>query len=107
MVKKEIGHILKELLEQRGIVIDKIVIFGSYAKGKEKEDSDIDIIIVSKDFRDKSIFERVELTTGVGLELVRRTKKLFDIMYYSDKEWEKGSSLTINAAKDEGVVIYG
>jgi len=49
--------------------------FGSYARDTQREDSDIDIIIVSRDFRDKSIFERAELTTGIGRELVRKVKK--------------------------------
>ena len=104
---KETGKILVELLKKKGISIYKIVIFGSYAKGIQKEDSDIDVIIVSPDFRNKSIFEKAELTTGIGWEIVKKTKKPFDIMYYSDKEWEGSNSLTINAAKENGEVIYG
>lgn len=106
-VIKKIGRIIRELLGQKGINAQKIVIFGSYAKSIEKEDSDIDIIIVSRDFRNKSIFERVEQACGIDRELVRRTKKPFDIIYYSDEEWENSKSLIINAAKENGVVIYG
>ena len=104
---KEAGEILRELFCEKGISLYKIVVFGSYAKGLQREESDIDIIIVSRDFRDKGIFERVELTTGIGREIVRRTKKPFDIMYYSDIEWSHGDSLVINAAKEKGEVIYG
>jgi predicted nucleotidyltransferase len=32
--------------------IDAIILFGSYAKGNNTEDSDIDIAIISKDFED-------------------------------------------------------
>ena len=32
--------------------IDAIILFGSYAKGNNTEDSDIDIAIISKDFND-------------------------------------------------------
>lgn len=32
--------------------IDAIILFGSYAKGTENEDSDIDIAIISSDFND-------------------------------------------------------
>ena len=110
MVKREIikiKEILKTLLKERGIDVEKIVVFGSYAKSKEKEDSDIDIMIVSKDFRNKDIFQRVELTRGIHRKLIDEIMKPFDIMYYSDKEWVAGNSLIINAAKEEGVVIYG
>jgi len=99
--------ILRRLLQRRGISISKIVIFGSFVKGKQREDSDIDIIVVSKDFRNRSLFERAEQTMGIGRELVKRTKKPFDILYYSDEEWERSNSLIIEAAKEEGVVIYG
>lgn len=110
MVKREIIKIkikLKTLLQERGIGIEKIVVFGSYAKGKEKEYSDIDIIIVSKDFREKDIFQRVELTRGIHRKLIDEIMKPFDIMYYSDEEWKNGNSLIINSAKENGVVIYG
>ena len=110
MVKRgviKIKEILKTLLQERGIDVEKIVVFGSYAKSKEKEDSDVDIIIVSKDFRNKDIFQKVELTRGVHRKLIDEIMKPFDIMYYSDEEWIAGNSLIINAAKAEGVVIYG
>ena len=106
-VIRQVENILKELLENRGIIIYKIVIFGSFAKGLQREDSDIDIIVVSSVFRNMNIFERVELTVGIDRELVKRTKKPFDILYYSDEEWENSNSIIINAAKQEGEVIYG
>jgi predicted nucleotidyltransferase len=110
VVKREIikiKEILKTLLQERGIDVEKIVVFGSYAKSKEKEDSDIDIMIVSKDFRNKDIFQKVELTRGIHSRLIDEIMKPFDIMYYSDEEWVAGNSLIINAAKEEGIVIYG
>lgn len=50
----KIGEVLGNLLEQKGINASKIILFGSYAKSTETEDSDIDLIIVSPAFRDKS-----------------------------------------------------
>ncbi|MCP2604773.1 nucleotidyltransferase domain-containing protein [Candidatus Aminicenantes bacterium AH-873-B07] len=107
VIKKELKDVLFKLLKEKGISVYKIVIFGSFIKGRYKEDSDIDIIIVSRDFRDKNIFERVKLTTGLGRELVRKFKKPFDLIYYSDKEWEEKNFLIINEAKEYGEVIYG
>jgi len=110
MVKKttiKLGKTLQQLLRQRGITVKKIVVFGSYTRGEEKKDSDVDIIIVSPDFRNKDIFEKVELTSGIHRALVKRVKKPVDIMYYSDIEWGKSHSLIIDAAKREGEVIYG
>ena len=38
------------LLKQQGIIISKIILFGSYAKGKAGPDSDIDVVVVSNQF---------------------------------------------------------
>jgi len=107
VMKSNISNILEGLLQRKGIDAQKIVIFGSYARGVQREDSDIDIIIVSRDFRDKSIFERAELTIGIGRELVKKIKKPFDLLFYSDDEWNGSRSLIINEAKENGEVIFG
>ena len=99
--------ILEKLFQKRGIEIYKIVVFGSYAKGKEKKESDLDIIVVSENFEGKDIFEKVKLVSGIHRELVEKIIMPVDIMYYSPTEWEKGSSLIINAAREEGEVVYG
>ncbi len=45
-----IRRTLENLFRQDGIQIDKIIILGSFAHGKQRQDSDIDIIIVSKKY---------------------------------------------------------
>ena len=40
--------------------VEAIILFGSYAKGTEHEDSDIDIAIVIDEFKDNIIDEEVE-----------------------------------------------
>ncbi len=50
--KSEIEKIYKfvELLKQQGINVSKVILFGSYAKGRANPDSDIDIVVVSNQF---------------------------------------------------------
>lgn len=53
MVGAEIKKIVsdyKDILENKGIPVSKIFVFGSYAKGTERADSDIDVGIVSTEF---------------------------------------------------------
>lgn len=38
--------------------LTKFILFGSYATGKQKKDSDVDLIIVSPDFKDMSFLQR-------------------------------------------------
>jgi predicted nucleotidyltransferase len=104
-LNRAINETLRGLLREKGITPYRIVVFGSHARGTEREESDIDIVVVSKDFRNKSIFERVNLTTGIGRKMVHQFKKPIDLLFYSDEEWKAGNSLILNAARHEGVIL--
>lgn len=63
MVKKrqEIENIIDRYvskLKQLGVEVSQVILYGSYAKGKPKEYSDIDIAVVSPSFQKLDIFER-------------------------------------------------
>lgn len=63
MVKKkqEIENIIEryiQKLKQLGVEVSQVILYGSYAKGKPKEYSDIDIAVVSPSFQKLDIFER-------------------------------------------------
>jgi hypothetical protein len=45
-------------LEKLGVEVSQVILFGSYAKGKPKEYSDIDLAVVSPTFHKLDIFER-------------------------------------------------
>lgn len=46
-IRKYVDELKKE------ITIDRVILFGSYARGNPKSYSDIDLAIFSKDFKDK------------------------------------------------------
>lgn len=53
MVDQEIRDIIKKFvasLTSKGIRVEKAVLYGSYAKGDIRADSDIDVAIISPDF---------------------------------------------------------
>ena len=61
MVSEEIKKIIlkfAKILQERNIKIDKIILYGSHARGKIHEDSDIDVAIVSPDFGKDPLEER-------------------------------------------------
>lgn len=53
-IKVDVMNVINEYVEEikKHYKIDYIILFGSYAKGNEGVDSDIDIAIVSEDFDD-------------------------------------------------------
>jgi predicted nucleotidyltransferase len=48
-------------LNSSGVEVTRIILYGSYARGKPKEYSDIDIAVVSPAFNKMDIFERQEI----------------------------------------------
>lgn len=60
ILNKDVVHTtlrFKHLLEAQRIPIQKMIIFGSHAKGRARPDSDIDICIISPKFGRDSISE--------------------------------------------------
>jgi predicted nucleotidyltransferase len=68
--KSEIGKIDKfvQMLEQQGISISKVILFGSYAKGKTHADSDIDIAVVSTQFG-RDVAEEMMMLRKIALKV--------------------------------------
>src|SRR3989338_4851910 len=58
--KTEIITLLKKFLTQakKKTNIEKAILFGSHAKGSQKENSDIDILIISGDFENVKSYKR-------------------------------------------------
>ncbi|MDI6728782.1 MAG: nucleotidyltransferase domain-containing protein [Thermodesulfovibrionales bacterium] len=56
-IKKIVERYIAEL-KKYNIDIYAVFLYGSYAKGKQKEYSDIDIAVISSSFKKMDIFER-------------------------------------------------
>lgn len=74
-IPKNILQIIIKYVEElsKEITISKVIIFGSYAKNCYNADSDIDIAIFSKDFKNSSKIDDMSLllikTSGLGIDL--------------------------------------
>lgn len=51
----------KQALIKFNINPDKIILYGSYAKGTPREDSDIDLVVISDDFKNMNLRESLEI----------------------------------------------
>ena len=49
------------LLKEENIIIEKVILFGSYAKGTYRDDSDIDLAIISPNFKEEDCIENMTL----------------------------------------------
>lgn len=60
-----------EALKEQGLKVDKIILFGSQARGDAGEDSDIDLLVVSPDFAKMPFLRRLEVL-GTAIAKVRK-----------------------------------
>jgi predicted nucleotidyltransferase len=65
---------------------DIVVLFGSYAKKKETEKSDIDIMIINKDGKKTISFSKYELLFKIQINPVFITKNEFRLMLREENE---------------------
>lgn len=89
---KEIIRKYQQEIEKLGVRPQRMILFGSYAGGTPREDSDIDIIVIADDFKKMNLRERLELL-GVA---AGRIFEPIEALGYTDEEvksQEKGSFL--------------
>lgn len=92
-------------LKEKGLKVSKIILFGSQVKGTTTEESDVDILIISEDFRDKDFFERARLTKYAEIMTLMKFMMHLDIVTLTSEEFEHGASLVVEYAK-RGKVMY-
>lgn len=63
IINRQIMEIVQKYVEKvcENYKIEAIILFGSYAKGIEREDSDIDIAIITDDFNNDIFDEQLNL----------------------------------------------
>lgn len=99
-VDKEIIDIIKKFKEKAKV--DKVILFGSYAKGNFTEHSDVDLILVAKRFEKKSFHSRFK-----GLWSKWHSDLPVDFIPFSPKEFKKLSKKVsiVSEALREGIEI--
>lgn len=91
---------------EKKISINKVILFGSIARGKYHRDSDLDLIVLSDAFKKMSFIKRLEF-----LSVARGRKHLdmaMDILGYTPEEFNKmpDESVVLQEAARDGIVVY-
>ena len=95
----EVILFLKGSLIKYGIHVDSIALFGSALKGNMDNDSDLDLIIISSDFKNLDLFERARLTMQPETETIKKFQIPMDIINLSPEEYEKSNFKIFNQTK--------
>ena len=105
MDKKAVLTIISDFrkaLESTGVRPQKIILFGSYATGQFREDSDIDLVVLSEDFQGKGYWERIDLLSAAIYDVF----KPIEAVAMTPAEWIAGDTMIADYAR-EGEVVYG
>ncbi|MEK6933321.1 MAG: nucleotidyltransferase domain-containing protein [Nanoarchaeota archaeon] len=81
---------------------EKIILFGSRARGDNLEESDFDLIVVSEKFKNMNFRDRIIMAYGVWDK-----KQGLDIICYTHKEFEKKKKQEgiVKQASKEGIIL--
>ena len=90
----------KKALESINIRVDQLILFGSHSVGTAREDSDIDVVVISPSFSDKSYWERIDILT----EAIYKVFAPIEASAFTPEEWKTGKSLIVYYSKD-GVFV--
>jgi len=88
-------------LEEQGIGVEKVVLYGSFARGTFREGSDIDVVVLSEDFTGMGYWERIDVLS----EAIYEVFAPLEAVAMTPVEWERGDSFVVDYAKD-GEVVY-
>lgn len=90
----------KNALESINIRVDQLILFGSHAEGTAREDSDIDLVVISSSFSDKSYWERINILT----DAIYQVFAPIEASAFTLDEWKSEKSLISDYAKN-GVLV--
>ena len=95
----------EERLSARNVSVSRIILFGSQADGKVSAESDVDILLISKDFKNKSIFKRLVMIKDAEIATIKKFMIPLDIVMMTPEEFESGTSLVSQYAR-KGKVLF-
>ncbi|MGB2841621.1 MAG: nucleotidyltransferase domain-containing protein [Halobacteriota archaeon] len=99
--KKPVEEFVRRALEKYRGKIDKIILFGSVARGEAREDSDVDILVVGN----VSLEELVDISFPILLEYEELISAKNMNREHFDFLVREGYSFARNISK-EGIIIY-
>ena len=90
----------KNALESINIRVEQLILFGSHAVGTAREDSDIDVVVISPSFSNMGYWERIDILT----EAIYKVFAPIEASAFTPEEWKTEKSLIEDYAKN-GILV--
>ncbi len=92
----------KQRLAQQRIEVKKVLLFGSRAKGDHHQYSDLDLVVVSNDFKNLDLWERLSV---LGMARAGLRGIPVEILGVTEEEFERGDAFTQQEIKPVAVEL--
>jgi predicted nucleotidyltransferase len=105
-------HLINEMIERlKELKPHKVILFGSYAKGTETEDSDLDVLVVLDSNEFAKTFKEQNARYLLASNAVREVNYQvpMDILVYSKAEYDyfnEQNTLFFKEIKNTGKILY-
>jgi uncharacterized protein len=99
MGKKDVLAILKQLkqnLQEAGVRVERMILYGSWAQGTATDLSDIDVVVISEDFQGKDYWDRINILT----EAIYKIFAPIEACAMTPGEWKNKDSLICEFARE-------
>lgn len=93
--------VLQQLYGER---LSKVILFGSYARGEAKDDSDIDFLIVLKD-KNISVFKEIEKINAKVYNIILEKGKIISFIPTTEEKFENSANYFYRQVKQDGKLI--
>lgn len=103
--KQVVKELRDRLVKELGDRIDSLILYGSAARGEAGEESDIDILVITRD-NDRKVYDRI---SGIRTDVDLKNGTLTSLVVFSRAEVEKYLKLGspfIEDVIEEGVILY-
>ena len=97
----EIINRFRQGIEVRGVKPIKVILYGSFAAGTNREGSDIDVVVISDDFEGMGYWERIDIISDAIYEIFAP----LEVVAMTSEEWERGDSIITDFARN-GEILF-
>ena len=98
--RKKVNNVILDMhqtLKKYGLEDNHIALFGSFYNGKPHKDSDMDVIIISKNFEGKTFLERIKMTSKAENEIIKKHVVPIDILLKTPQEYNYSKEISFES----------
>ncbi len=98
-----LGKLNKELKKVYGKRLKSLILFGSYAKGRAKKSSDIDLALILDDFVDE--WSEIQRTSSLVSEISLEFDVALSLLPFKESDWRERETPFLNNLRREGIRV--